>query len=68
MAVRTDIEQVTPFIAFSPVFGPGSSGTFEAPFEEGHTYAVMCFIQDREGGMPHAIQHQMYDVVVVGAS
>ena len=61
------MEQVTPFIAFSPVFGPGSSGTFEAPFEQGHTYAVMCFIQDRDGGLPHVLQHQMYDVFQVGA-
>ena len=63
-----DMEQVNFEFASSPVFGPGSSGTFEATFEEGHTYAAMCFIQDREGGMPHAIQHQMYDVFVVGAS
>ena len=62
-----DVEQVNFEFAVSPVFGPGSSGTFEAPFEEGHTYAVMCFIQDRDGGLPHAYQHQMYDVFQVGA-
>ena len=62
-----DVEQVNFEFAFSPVFGPGSSGTFEAPFEEGHTYAVMCFIQDRDGGLPHAYQHGMYDVFQVGA-
>jgi hypothetical protein len=61
-----DPEQVNPEFAGSGVFGPGSSGTFEAPFEEGHTYSVMCFIQDREGGLPHALQHQMYDVFQVG--
>ena len=63
-----DGSQINFEFAISPVFGPGSSGTFEAPFEEGHTYAAVCFIQDREGGLPHAIQHQMYDVFVVGAS
>ena len=57
-----DGSQITFEFAFSPVFGPGGSGTFEAPFEEGHTYAALCFISDREGGLPHAIQHQMYDV------
>ena len=62
-----DMAQVNFEFAFSPVFGPGSSGTFEAPFEEGHTYVALCFIQDREGGLPHAIQHQMYDVFQVGA-
>ena len=35
-------------------------------FEEGHTYAAVCFIPDREGGLPHAIQHGMYDVFQVG--
>jgi hypothetical protein len=63
-----DIEQVNFDFASSGVFGPGSSGTFEAPFEAGHTYAVMCFISDREGGLPHAIQHHMYDVFQVGSA
>ena len=63
-----DMAQVNFDFAFSPIFGPGSSGTFEAPFEEGHTYVALCFIHDREGGLPHAIQHQMYDVFQVGAS
>jgi hypothetical protein len=61
-----DMEQVNFEFASSPVFGPGSSGTFEAPFEAGHTYAAMCFIQDRDGGAPHAIAHQMFDVFQVG--
>jgi hypothetical protein len=52
----------------SPVYGPGSSGTFPATFEEGHTYAAVCFIQDREGGLPHIFQHGMYDVFQVGAA
>ena len=63
-----DMAQVNFEFADSPVFGPGGSGTFEAPFEEGHTYVALCFIQDREGGLPHAIQHGMYDVFLVGGS
>jgi hypothetical protein len=62
-----DMEQVNPDFAGSPVFGPGSSGTFDVTFEEGHTYAALCFIQDRDGGLPHAIAHQMIDVFQVGA-
>jgi len=57
-----DMSQVNFEFAFSGVFGPGGSGTFAAPFEEGRTYAALCFIQDRAGGAPHAIQHEMYDV------
>jgi hypothetical protein len=63
-----DPEQVNPDFADTPIFGPGSSGTFEAPFEEGHTYSVMCLVFDREGDPPHALQHQMYDVFQVGAA
>ena len=57
-----DMEQVNFEFAGSGVFGPGGSGTFAAPLEEGTTYAALCFIQDRAGGAPHAIQHEMYDV------
>jgi len=60
-----DMAEMNFEFAFSSVYGPGGSGTFEAPFEAGNTYAVICFIQDREGGAPHAIQHQMYDVFQV---
>lgn len=52
--------------AASPVHGPGSSGTFSGTLQSGHTYAVVCFIQDRVGGPPHAIAHDMYDVFEVG--
>ena len=62
-----DMGQVNFKFASSPVFGPGSSGTFEAPFEEERTYVALCFIQDREGGLPHALQHGMYEVFQVGA-
>lgn len=61
-----NMSQVIFEFASSGVFGPDASGTFEAPFEAGHTYAALCFIQDREGGAPDAIQHDMYDVFTVG--
>lgn len=50
----------------SGVFGPGSGGTFAVELESGTTYAVVCFIQDRAGGPPHAIAYEMYDVFEVG--
>ena len=45
----------------SYVFSPGNGGTFEVPggFESGKTYVALCFLQDREGGPPHAIAHDM---------
>jgi hypothetical protein len=57
-----DMSQVNFEFAASGVFGPGGSGTFPATLEEGNTYAALCFIQDRAGGAPHAIQHQMHEV------
>ena len=57
-----DMSQVNFDFAVSGVFGPGGSGTFAAPLEEGTTYAALCFIQDRAGGAPHAIQHEMFEV------
>ena len=60
-----DPTQVNDEFAESAVFGPGSSGTFDAAFEPGHTYSAICFVSDREGGMPHVFQHQMYDVFQV---
>lgn len=57
-----DMSQVNFEFAGSGVFGPGGSGTFVAPFEEGTTYVALCFIQDRAGGAPHATQHQMFEV------
>lgn len=50
----------------SGVFGPGSSGTFAATLEAGRTYAAVCFIQDRTGGPPHVIAHDMFEVFTVG--
>lgn len=49
----------------SGVFTPGLSGTFAAPLESGHTYAVVCFISDRAGGAPHAIEYDMWEVFQV---
>jgi hypothetical protein len=57
-----DPSQINFEFAESGVFGPGSSGTFEVTFESGHTYAAVCFISDREGGLPHVFQHAMADV------
>lgn len=57
-----DPAQINFEFAFSGVFGPGGSGTFDAAFEGGHTYAAICFIQDRLGGQPHVFQHNMYEV------
>jgi hypothetical protein len=61
-----DMEQVNFDFAGAPVFGPGSGGTFEADFQEGNTYALVCFISDRAGGPPHAIGMDMYEVFTVG--
>lgn len=63
-----DGEQIDFEFGSSGVFGPGSAGTFEADFEEGTTYAALCFIQDRAGSAPHAVQHDMYEVFQVPAS
>ena len=41
LAAGIDPEQVNLEFASSAVFGPGSSGTFEATFEEGHTYSAV---------------------------
>lgn len=60
-----DMSQVNFEFGGSGVFGPGGSGTFAADFEEGKTYVALCFIQDREGGAPHAVQHDMYQVFQV---
>jgi hypothetical protein len=51
----------------SGVFGPGSAGTFDVTFEEGNTYVGLCFIQDRDGGAPHAEEHDQYEIFQVDA-
>ena len=61
-----DMDDVNFDFAGSGVFGPDGAGTFEADIVEGNTYVLVCFIQDREGGPPHAIAHDMWDVVTAG--
>lgn len=55
-------------VGFSGIFSTGLGATFEledgAAFEPG-TYLLACFIQDREGGPPHAIGNQMYTAFTV---
>lgn len=57
-----DIPEENFGIGSSGVFSPGLSGTFDANLESGKTYVVACFISDREGGPPHAIAHDMFEV------
>jgi hypothetical protein len=49
----------------SSVYSAGMGGTFQATFEAGRPYAVLCFISDRSGGAPHAIAHNMIEVFTV---
>ncbi|HTD51016.1 MAG TPA: hypothetical protein VK771_10475, partial [Acidimicrobiia bacterium] len=44
---------------------PGNGNTFTITLAKGRTYAVLCFISDKKGGAPHAIQHHMYKVFTV---
>jgi hypothetical protein len=59
-----DPEQIDFAVGGSNVFSPGLAGTFDATLEPG-TYAVLCFIQDRAGGPPHAIAYDMFEVFTV---
>ncbi len=54
-------------ISFSGIFSAGLGARMTVPggFESGRTYVAVCFIQDRAGGPPHAIGHQMYKVFTV---
>lgn len=61
-------KELNPEEVFGPhsgVFSPGLGGTAEASFESGNTYAAVCFIQDRDGGAPHVIEHGMQVVFEV---
>ena len=49
----------------SSVYSAGMGGTFQATFEAGRPYAVLCFISDRSGGAPHAVAHNMIEVFTV---
>ena len=62
-----DLDDVNFDFAGSGVFGPdGAAGTFDADIVEGNTYVLVCFIQDIDGGPPHAVAHDMWDVVQAG--
>ena len=52
-------------VAGSQVASPGYGNTFSATLEAGRTYVVLCFISDKKGGAPHAIEHKMYKVFTV---
>lgn len=60
-----DLDFETLVAGHSGVFGPGGAGTAIGTFQSGNTYAAVCFIQDRAGGPPHAIAHDMYTVFQV---
>lgn len=49
----------------SAVFSEGQGGTFELELESGRTYGVLCFLSDRDGGPPHAVAHDMYEIFTV---
>jgi hypothetical protein len=49
----------------SGLFSTGLGQTLETNFESGRTYAVLCFIQDRAGGPPHAVAHDMKQVFTI---
>ena len=54
-------------IGFSGIVSEGTGMQFSlaAPLEPG-VYSFICFISDRAGGPPHAVGHQMYEVVEIG--
>jgi uncharacterized cupredoxin-like copper-binding protein len=52
-------------VAFSGIFSPGMSSTWDVTFESGRTYTIACFIQDRTGGPPHAIKYKMFKAFTV---
>jgi hypothetical protein len=55
-------------VGFSGVFSTGLGAQFqllEGSFESGRTYILVCFIQDRSGGAPHAIANQMYKAFTI---
>lgn len=47
------------------VFSSGLGATYEMDFQSGRTYAVVCFIQDRSGGPPHLVAHDMKEIFTV---
>lgn len=57
-----DLTAVTPEFG---LFSTGLGATYEAEFEAGRTYAAVCFIQDRTGGPPHVVAHDMKEIFTV---
>ena len=47
------------------LFSAGLGASYDAEFQSGRTYAVVCFIQDRSGGPPHAIANGMREIFTV---
>lgn len=47
------------------LFSTGLGASYEADFQSGRTYAVVCFIQDRAGGPPHVIANDMKEFFTV---
>ena len=43
----------------STVFTPGQGGTFDVTLRAGLTFALACFLPDRDGGLPHLLSHGM---------
>jgi plastocyanin len=54
-------------VGFSGVYSNGLGGVFQVPggFQSGRTYLLICFVQDRTGGPPHAIANNMFKVFTV---
>jgi hypothetical protein len=49
----------------SAVFSPGLGGTAPGAFESGTTYVAVCFLSDLQGGPPHAMAYDMFEVFTV---
>jgi hypothetical protein len=52
----------------SGVFSADGAGTFSADLAADTTYVVACFISDLDGGAPHAIEHDMWEVFTLDGS
>lgn len=54
-------------VAFTGIASTGLDirTTMAEPLENGRTYLLVCFIQDRAGGPPHAIANKMYKAITI---
>ena len=64
-AAFKDLDPSKVFIGGTGVNSPDGKGTFSASLETGNTYAAVCFINDRDGGPPHAFKYDMTKVFSV---